>query len=66
LRVPEVLLSGNHEAIRRWRLKQGLGRTWLRRPDLLALERLDAERRSLLEEFMRERAEAAGGGQESA
>ena len=66
LRVPEVLLSGNHEAIRRWRLKQGLGRTWLRRPDLLALERLDAERRTLLEEFMRERAEAAGSGQESA
>ena len=34
--VPEVLLSGNHEQIRRWRLKQMLGRTWLRRPDLLS------------------------------
>ena len=34
-RVPEVLLSGNHELIRRWRLKQSLGRTWLRRPELL-------------------------------
>jgi tRNA (guanine37-N1)-methyltransferase len=35
--VPEVLLSGNHEAIRRWRLKQSLGRTWLRRPELIEL-----------------------------
>ena len=34
-RVPEVLLSGDHAAIRRWRQKQALGRTWLRRPDLL-------------------------------
>ena len=34
-RVPEVLLSGNHELIRRWRLKQSLGRTWQRRPELL-------------------------------
>ena len=34
-RVPEVLKSGNHELIRRWRLQQALGRTWLRRPDLL-------------------------------
>lgn len=52
--VPEVLLSGNHEAIRRWRLKQSLGRTWLRRPDLLASRPLDAERRKLLEEFENE------------
>ena len=34
--VPPVLLGGDHEAIRRWRLKQALGRTWLRRPELLA------------------------------
>lgn len=54
LRVPEVLLSGNHEKIRLWRLKQGLGRTWLRRPDLLAKRALSGEEASLLEEFRRE------------
>lgn len=53
-RVPEILLGGNHEAIRRWRLQQSLGRTWLRRPDLLACRQLDAERRKLLEEFRNE------------
>lgn len=52
--VPEVLLGGNHEAIRRWRLKQALGRTWLRRPDLLRGRRLDAEQRALLDEFINE------------
>lgn len=52
--VPPVLLSGDHAAIRRWRLKQSLGRTWLRRPDLLAQRALDAESRALLEEFRRE------------
>ena len=40
-KVPEVLLSGHHENIRRWRLKQALGRTWLRRPDLLAARKLE-------------------------
>jgi tRNA (guanine37-N1)-methyltransferase len=49
--VPEVLLSGNHEAIRRWRLKQSLGKTWLRRPDLLELADLDDEQIKLLNEF---------------
>jgi tRNA (guanine37-N1)-methyltransferase len=53
-RVPEVLLSGHHENIRRWRLKQALGRTWLRRPDLLAVKTLSAEERRLLEEFQQE------------
>jgi len=53
-RVPEVLLSGNHEKIRRWRLQQALGRTWLRRPELLATLKLDAEQRALLEEFKTE------------
>jgi tRNA (guanine37-N1)-methyltransferase len=53
-RVPEVLLSGHHENIRRWRLKQALGRTWLRRPDLLAVKTLNAEESKLLEEFQRE------------
>jgi tRNA (guanine37-N1)-methyltransferase len=53
-RVPEVLLSGHHENIRRWRLKQALGRTWLRRPDLLAARALSAEEQRLLEEFKQE------------
>lgn len=52
--VPAVLLSGDHAAIRRWRLKQSLGRTWLRRPDLLARLELDKERRALLDEFITE------------
>jgi len=49
--VPEVLMSGHHENIRRWRLKQSLGRTWLRRPELLAGRKMDAEESKLLEEF---------------
>ena len=53
-RVPEVLLSGHHENIRRWRLKQALGRTWLRRPDLLAARKLSDEEKKLLGEFQRE------------
>ena len=54
-RVPEVLLSGHHENIRRWRLKQALGRTWLRRPDLLAVKKLSTEEQRLLDEFKREK-----------
>jgi tRNA (guanine37-N1)-methyltransferase len=53
-KVPEVLLSGDHERIRRWRLKQALGRTWLRRPDLLETLELNSEQRALLDEFQRE------------
>jgi tRNA (guanine37-N1)-methyltransferase len=52
--VPAVLLSGNHAEIARWRRKQSLGRTWLRRPDLLAEKSLSAEDVKLLEEFKRE------------
>ena len=52
--VPEVLLSGNHERIRRWRLKQALGRTWLRRPELLVARALSKEEATLLEEFRQE------------
>ena len=52
--VPEVLLSGNHEKIRRWRLKQALGRTWQRRPDLLETRVLSSEEADLLAEFRRE------------
>jgi len=52
--VPEVLLSGDHQAIARWRYKQALGRTWLRRPDLLEGLDLNSEQESLLAEFIRE------------
>jgi tRNA (guanine37-N1)-methyltransferase len=58
MRVPEVLLGGDHAAIRRWRLKQALGRTRQRRPDLLEGRRLDAEQASLLEEFLQEQSPA--------
>jgi len=53
-KVPEVLMSGHHENIRRWRLKQALGRTWLRRPDLLEARKLSKEEQKLLEEFRQE------------
>jgi tRNA (guanine37-N1)-methyltransferase len=52
--VPEVLLSGDHAAVRRWRLKQSLGRTWLRRPALFAQRELDATEQELLDEFKKE------------
>jgi len=52
--VPDVLLSGDHKAIERWRNKQALGRTWLRRPDLLESLDLDQEQQILLTEFIRE------------
>ena len=61
-RVPQVLVGGDHEAIRRWRLKQALGRTWLRRPELLAKRQLTADERVLLEEFESEWAELNSGG----
>lgn len=53
-RVPAVLQSGDHKAIAQWRLKQALGRTWLRRPDLLMQRHCSAEEQRLLEEFQRE------------
>jgi tRNA (guanine37-N1)-methyltransferase len=52
--VPAVLMSGHHENIRRWRLKQALGRTWQRRPELIAARRLSDEEQGLLEEFKRD------------
>lgn len=55
LPVPPVLLSGHHAEIRRWRLKHSLGRTWLRRPELLERRQLSKEESILLEEFKRER-----------
>lgn len=54
LTVPDVLLSGNHQAIERWRLKQSLGKTWLKRPDLLEKMTLDKFQLELLEEFVTE------------
>jgi tRNA (guanine37-N1)-methyltransferase len=56
LRVPEVLLSGDHSMISRWRQKQALGRTWVRRPDLLEQEQvtLTKEQQQLLNEFIEE------------
>ncbi len=54
MQVPAVLLSGDHAAIRQWRLKQSLGRTWLRRPDVLQRLELDKEQQVLLQEFIRE------------
>jgi tRNA (guanine37-N1)-methyltransferase len=56
--VPAVLLTGNHAAIARWRLKQALGRTWRRRPDLLERRALTAEERALLDEYRKETAGA--------
>ncbi|MFC0336601.1 tRNA (Guanine37-N(1)-) methyltransferase [Kushneria avicenniae] len=55
-RVPQVLLGGHHGEIRRWRLKQSLGRTWQRRPELLQEMILDAEQQKLLDEFINEHA----------
>lgn len=52
--VPEVLLGGNHEQIRVWRLKHSLGNTWLKRPDLLQNMNLSTEQKGLLEQFISE------------
>lgn len=54
LSVPDVLLSGNHRDIERWRLKQSLGKTWIKRPDLLAKLNLDKLQLELLMEFVDE------------
>ncbi|MGD8629100.1 MAG: tRNA (guanosine(37)-N1)-methyltransferase TrmD [Gammaproteobacteria bacterium] len=54
LQVPDVLVGGHHAEIRRWRHKQALGRTWLRRPDLLDALQLDAEQQVLMNEFISE------------
>ena len=52
--VPDVLLSGNHADIERWRMKQALGRTWQKRPDLLKNKNLSAEQEYLLQQFKSE------------
>lgn len=62
LTVPGVLQSGNHAAIHRWRLQQALGRTWLRRPELLKEAALGDAEQALLDEFIRERREESSKG----
>jgi tRNA (guanine37-N1)-methyltransferase len=59
--VPDVLLSGDHAEIARWRLQQSLGRTWLRRPDLLARRVLSADERALLDSFIQAHDQAPAG-----
>ena len=53
-KVPDVLLSGDHAQIARWREKQALGRSWLRRPELLENLKLSREQQALLDEFLQE------------
>ena len=55
MEVPPVLLSGDHQAIARWRRKQSLGRTWLKRPDLLKCLDLSELDKQLLNEFKNEK-----------
>jgi tRNA (guanine37-N1)-methyltransferase len=52
--VPEVLLSGNHAAIDRWRLKQSLGATWIKRPDLIDRSKLSQDQQEILDQFINE------------
>ena len=60
--VPAVLLSGNHENIRKWRLQQSLGRTWLRRPELLKHLALTDEQKQLLDDFIQQHQDASDTG----
>jgi tRNA (guanine37-N1)-methyltransferase len=53
-KVPDVLVSGDHAEIARWRMKQALGRTFVRRPDLIEKLELSVEQRALLDEFLKE------------
>jgi len=53
--VPSVLLSGNHENIKKWKLKESLGITWMKRPDLLHRLILTEEQKKLLDEFKKEK-----------
>jgi tRNA (guanine37-N1)-methyltransferase len=62
--VPPVLLGGDHSAIARWRRKQGLGRTWLRRPDLLTERGMSEEETGLLKEYLSELIEDEGSKQQ--
>jgi len=60
LKVPEILLSGDHNAIKRWRLQQSLGKTWLKKPDLLKKYLLNPEEQVLLAEFIAEYQKTSG------
>jgi tRNA (guanine37-N1)-methyltransferase len=60
LKVPEVLLSGNHAEIRRWRKREALSRTLARRPELLSEAELDEEEQGILRELVAERAKGVG------
>jgi tRNA (guanine37-N1)-methyltransferase len=51
-KVPSILLSGHHQRIQEWRLQQALGRTWLKRPDLLAKRQLNQKEQDLLSQFI--------------
>lgn len=53
LRVPKVLLQGHHQAIERWRMKQRLGKTWSKRPDLLQQKTLSSVEQNLLDEYIK-------------
>jgi tRNA (guanine37-N1)-methyltransferase len=61
MQVPRVLLDGNHREVSRWRLKQALGRTWARRPELLAERTLTVDEEKLLQEYKVEASEAGAG-----
>lgn len=52
--VPNVLISGNHKAIERWRLQQSLGKTWQKRPDLLKRRPVDQQEQALLDDYINE------------
>lgn len=54
IKVPSILLNGNHAEINKWRLKQALGHTWLKRPDLLKKKKLTHEQKKLISEFKKE------------
>ena len=58
--VPPALLSGDHARIARWRQKQALGRSYLRRPDLVGKLDLDSEQQTLLDEFLEEQEHETG------
>ncbi len=60
LKVPEVLLSGNHAEIRRWRRREAVSRTLARRPDLLAAAGLDEEEREILRDLLAQRDKGVG------
>ena len=57
VKVPEVLLSGNHNAINEWRIKQSIGKTFVKRPDLIEKRNLTDEEKEILNEYIKENKE---------